>query len=130
MSYEPTNWKTGDVITAEKMNKLESGVANINGIFPLDIQEINGNLTINSYNEIKNAIQNNLIPMGYYRLSSTDNSMEFSLATLLLIAQDKISDSDYVFFALINMNMNPSSCYAQDPDERMVQSDAPPWEPS
>ena len=56
MSYEPTEWKKGDKITAEKMNKLESGVANISGIFLLDIQEINGKLTINSYNEIKNAI--------------------------------------------------------------------------
>jgi len=23
MSYEPTNWKNGDVITAQKLNKLE-----------------------------------------------------------------------------------------------------------
>lgn len=28
MSYDPTEWKTGDTITAEKMNKLEQGVAN------------------------------------------------------------------------------------------------------
>ena len=28
MAYEPTEWKTGDVITAEKMNKLEQGVQN------------------------------------------------------------------------------------------------------
>lgn len=27
MSYTPTNWATGDVITAEKLNKLEQGVA-------------------------------------------------------------------------------------------------------
>lgn len=27
MSYEPTNWKTGDVVTSEKLNKLEEGVA-------------------------------------------------------------------------------------------------------
>ena len=27
MSYEPTNWKTGDVVTAAKLNKLENGVA-------------------------------------------------------------------------------------------------------
>lgn len=27
MSYEPTTWDTGDVITAEKMNHLEQGVA-------------------------------------------------------------------------------------------------------
>lgn len=28
MSYTPTNWKTGDKITAEKLNKLENGVGN------------------------------------------------------------------------------------------------------
>ena len=28
MAYEPTTWKTGDVISAEKMNKLEQGVKN------------------------------------------------------------------------------------------------------
>ena len=27
MSYEPTNWKTGDVVTSAKLNKLEEGVA-------------------------------------------------------------------------------------------------------
>ena len=28
MSYEPTTWSDGDVITADKMNKLEQGVKN------------------------------------------------------------------------------------------------------
>lgn len=28
MAYDPTTWTTGDTITAEKMNKLEQGVAN------------------------------------------------------------------------------------------------------
>lgn len=28
MAYEPTTWRDGDVITAEKMNKLEQGVKN------------------------------------------------------------------------------------------------------
>lgn len=28
MAYIPTQWKTGDVITAEKLNKLEQGVQN------------------------------------------------------------------------------------------------------
>ena len=31
MSYEPTEWKTGDVVTAAKLNKLENGVANAGG---------------------------------------------------------------------------------------------------
>lgn len=27
MPYEPTNWKTGDVVTSAKLNKLEQGVS-------------------------------------------------------------------------------------------------------
>jgi len=29
MSYTPTIWNTGDIITAEKLNKLEGGVSNL-----------------------------------------------------------------------------------------------------
>lgn len=32
MTYTPTDWQTGDIITAEKMNKMESGIANA-GVF-------------------------------------------------------------------------------------------------
>lgn len=28
MSYTPTNWQTGDTITAEKMNNIEQGIVN------------------------------------------------------------------------------------------------------
>ena len=28
MSYTPTNWQTGDTITAEKMNNIENGIVN------------------------------------------------------------------------------------------------------
>lgn len=28
MAYTPTTWSDGDLITAEKLNKLESGVQN------------------------------------------------------------------------------------------------------
>ena len=31
MSYEPTNWQTGDIVTSTKLNKLEQGVANAGG---------------------------------------------------------------------------------------------------
>ena len=31
MSYEPTNWKNGDIVTADKLNKLERGVASAGG---------------------------------------------------------------------------------------------------
>lgn len=28
MAYTPTEWKDGDIITAERLNKLEAGVQN------------------------------------------------------------------------------------------------------
>lgn len=31
MSYTPTEWKTGDVVTSAKLNKLEQGVADAGG---------------------------------------------------------------------------------------------------
>ena len=31
MSYEPTVWECGDIITAEKLNKMEEGIANCGG---------------------------------------------------------------------------------------------------
>ena len=31
MSYTPTNWQTGDVITSAKLNKIENGIANAGG---------------------------------------------------------------------------------------------------
>ena len=30
MAYTPTTWETGDVITSQKLNKIENGVANTN----------------------------------------------------------------------------------------------------
>ena len=32
MSYTPTNWSTGDTITATAMNKIENGIANAGGV--------------------------------------------------------------------------------------------------
>lgn len=31
MSYTPTEWKTGDIVTSTKLNKLEQGVASAGG---------------------------------------------------------------------------------------------------
>lgn len=39
MSYNKTTWSTGDTITAEKLNKIEDGVANSNGVFYINVIE-------------------------------------------------------------------------------------------
>ena len=40
MSYEPTVWETGDVVTAEKMNKLELGVVNSCNVLVCTISDV------------------------------------------------------------------------------------------
>ena len=44
MSYEPTNWKDGDLVTSAKLNKLEQGVANGGGIFIVHVNTQTGAL--------------------------------------------------------------------------------------
>lgn len=39
MAYEPTNWKTGDVVTSAKLNKLEQGVAAGSGVLVVTATE-------------------------------------------------------------------------------------------
>lgn len=42
MSYTPTTWAAGDVVTSAKLNKLEQGVAAADGIFYIDAQITGG----------------------------------------------------------------------------------------
>lgn len=42
MSYTPTEWATGDVITAEKLNNIEGGLSNLNMVIPILYDEDNG----------------------------------------------------------------------------------------
>ena len=39
MSYEPTTWKDGDLVTSAKLNKLEQGIANGGGILIVHADE-------------------------------------------------------------------------------------------
>lgn len=43
MSYVPTDWKNGDVVTSTKLNKLEHGVANVGGL-PAVTSDDNGDV--------------------------------------------------------------------------------------
>lgn len=52
MSYTPTNWKKGDVITSTKLNKLEQGVAN--GILVVGVDTETGTMD-KTWQEIHDA---------------------------------------------------------------------------
>lgn len=56
MSYTPTEWATGDVITADKLNNMESGIVNA-GVMIATITEDSGSYTSDkSSTEIKTAL--------------------------------------------------------------------------
>ena len=60
MAYEPTVWKTGDVVTAQKLNKLEDGLANVESggiVLHVVIDETSGSKTLDkTFGEIKSAL--------------------------------------------------------------------------
>lgn len=62
MAYTPTNWKDGDIISAEKMNKLEQGVAESGGggVLLVNVTESSdgggGSVAVNSASPMLNSV--------------------------------------------------------------------------
>ena len=57
MAYTPTNWVTGDTVTATKLNKLEQGVANAGSALIVTSSSVNGIETMNkTVQEIYDAL--------------------------------------------------------------------------
>ena len=53
MSYEPTNWKDGDLVTSAKLNKIEQGIAAGGGVL---IVHVDKNKTLDkTWQEIHDA---------------------------------------------------------------------------
>lgn len=81
MAYEPTNWKSGDVVTSAKLNKLEQAVAS-GGVMIVEYQE--DGVTFNkTWQEIYDALAGKLIcvAIGY---TNDDNYVS---ANQLLISE-------------------------------------------
>lgn len=59
MAYTPTTWATGDTITAEKLNKMEDGIATAE-LFAInvDYDENNQYIMDKTIDEILNALDN------------------------------------------------------------------------
>jgi len=56
MSYEPTVWKKGDIVTSEKLNKIENGIANCGNIMVVNYDpEVNR--TDKTWQEIYDAAE-------------------------------------------------------------------------
>lgn len=63
MTYIPTQWNTGDIVTAEKLNKLEIGVARGNGIVPSIVNSETDEITIDrSFDDLTELVANGTLP--------------------------------------------------------------------
>ena len=77
MAYNPTVWETGDVITAAKLNKLENGVAAIDGVMVVLAEEESDVVTLTAtYAEIAAAMTAN-IPVFIKLQIDEDENMYF-----------------------------------------------------
>ena len=63
MSYTPTNWQSGDIITSAKLNKMEQGIANGGGVLLVTASQdetSGGYICDKTGDEVKTAFLNGL----------------------------------------------------------------------
>ena len=93
MAYEKTNWKSGDTVTSEKLNKLENGVAN-NDLFIVNFvcegllvsEETIGQATSDkTIEQIIDAYEDGKRVIGMVRISESDEFFMTMLLNLITI---------------------------------------------
>lgn len=99
MSYEKNTWQTGDVITANKLNHIEDGIANGGGVLITGTTMEGGVPTLtNTWQEVFDA------PMTVLRFATSENAV----ITLTSSEVAKISDGVYqISFGTLSDPMNP-----------------------
>lgn len=114
MSYTPTNWQTGDVITAEKLNHAEEGIATASNVLlieasydaTLDVHVLNV-----TYNEVLAAIQN-YQPIQSRWISEEDGVTECT-SSINLYTEPDGEDPSITWYCI---RVGSSEYFSQDPD--------------
>ena len=98
MSYTPTEWKTGDVVTSAKLNKLEQGVADAGGVLVVTATVDGDTTTLDkTYAEIKAAVLAGQMPFIVVNELESNNSIVVTQISYLYESTDNqtwsVSDS-------------------------------------
>ena len=109
MSYEPTNWKTGDIITAEKLNKIETELASK---FLIVIEE-DGHLS-RTWQEIYDALYSYRIPIIFY------NELDFPFCHFEVITGAAVDATDNTCLIFIDHDEKKPAWAATAPGEYPV----------
>lgn len=71
MAYNKTTWETGDVITAEKLNNIENGIAAIKGVMSITLSEDGDTATLSAtWQQISDAF-GSMTPVFVYTTESS-----------------------------------------------------------
>ena len=123
MSYTPTEWKTGDVITAEKLNNMESGIAGGQELFIIHatgIATVPGTPTTpvldKTHEEITNAIQNGKMPVMIA-------DVEASKVTLQFAGYIGGAVGSYAFYSIMPSVNNRIACTSVGVGTNMIASE-------
>lgn len=119
MAYTPTNWQTGDTITAEKLNNIENGINNVSNIScayiisPED-PSIGDLMLTKTYNEIKNATLAGIaIPI------ITDFNVDPGAYEFYNIVQIFESEGEYRVYVASNSG-GSFEFWSSDPDDPLI----------
>ena len=126
MAYTPNNWKDGDVITAEKMNKLEQAVNQAsNNVLVIEPSGDGLNVTPN---DIENAFENNSrIVMKQVADNGNGQSYSKSLCELCFYGLDYSPNDGYLFScqSVVGNNIEYTEFYALSETDYFVANLAP-----
>lgn len=93
MAYNPTEWKSGDIVTSEKLNNIESGIIGA-GVMPVITFTVHG--TSPDSPRTCDKTFEELFEMGYYAIvRTTDESGSYYVYEIGEIEPDGV-DEEYV----------------------------------
>ena len=82
MSYTPTEWKTGDIITAYKLNNMESGIVNAPGVAVFEFEVITDNdnqvVTDVTVAKVANAYKSGKLCVARIWAHTSEQTLEYS----------------------------------------------------
>lgn len=77
MTYTPTTWKSGDVVTSSKLNNMENGITDANSMIVIvDFDDDTGNLDITAGELMALGVAQKLV---LTRTVESENSVEYDI---------------------------------------------------
>lgn len=94
MAYTPTEWQSGDIVTSEKLNKIENGIAGAGGGVLVVTMDVATGALDKTWQEIHDAMNSSVLCV-VYRQEEDDveglASIDFNLIRNILLQEGSYS---------------------------------------